>query len=225
MQESIFSPQASPASPTLLPGTDAAMRMTARSGRKLAESYEKPGPVGSLLKTLLASPRWRSTECYLTWKPKTTPQGRLYFQLSHSTRHTVATESGSWPTMRAGDGPQHALRSPEKVINPRGRIEDDVALWATLTRNGNYNRAGLSPTSGDGIVTQARLWYTLTANDGKNSSLPISQLKRETSIVADIIGIIQSELPADESRRLYLNPRFCEWLMGYPIGWVASSCR
>lgn len=224
MQESIFSPQASHVSRILLPGTDAAMRITARSGRKLAGSYEKPGPVGSLLKTLLASPHWRSTECYLTWKPKATPQGRLYFQLSHSTRRTVATESGLWPTMRAGDGPQHALRSPEKIVNSRGRIEDDVALWATLTVRGNYNRAGLSPTSGDGIVTQARLWHTLTVNDGKNSTLPTSQAGRG-SIVADIIGVIQSELPVDESRRLYLNPRFCEWLMGYPIGWVASSCR
>ena len=45
----------------------------------------------------------------------------------------------------------------------------------TLTVHGNYNRAGSSPTSGDGLAT---------ALGGS------------------------------------LNPAWCEWFMGWPIGWT-----
>ena len=50
----------------------------------------------------------------------------------------------------------------------------------TLTINGNYNRAGLSPKSGDGLQTK--------------------------------IGG-------------QLNPNWCEWFMGFPIGWTDLEAK
>ena len=71
----------SPASHSLLPGSGRARRMTVISGRKCLELSKNSGPLGLLEKMLLESLEWHSTMCFLTWKTKVTPQGRLYYQL------------------------------------------------------------------------------------------------------------------------------------------------
>src|SRR6056300_887073 len=85
----------SPANRSVLPGSKEARKMTVGSGRKCCELLSKHNPLGSLLKTLLVSSTWHSTRCWLTWKPKTTPRGRLYYQLAVKMPSTAETESGS----------------------------------------------------------------------------------------------------------------------------------
>jgi len=80
---------------SVLPGSKEARKMTVGFGRKCSELLSKHNPLGSLLKTLLVSSTWHSTRCWLTWKPKTTPRGRLYFQLAVKMPSTAETESGS----------------------------------------------------------------------------------------------------------------------------------
>ena len=81
-----------------LPGSNEAQKMTAHSGRKCCESYAKYSQLGSLVKTLLESSQWNSTQCFLTWKVKATPAKRLLFQLVPSMPPTNATDVGSSPT-------------------------------------------------------------------------------------------------------------------------------
>ncbi len=107
--------EGSPASPSVLPESAEAVRMTAISGRKCLELSKKSGPLGSLEKMLLESSIWRSTRCFLTWKVSATPQGRLLFRLVPSTPRTGGTGASLWrmreifPTPRAqcanGSGP------------------------------------------------------------------------------------------------------------------------
>jgi hypothetical protein len=54
-------------------------------------------------------------------------------------------------------------------------------------------------------------WYTPTVNDAKNSTLPPSQMDRE-SLVGQLcrMGFAGQQL----------NPRFVEELMGFPVGWT-----
>ena len=80
---------------SVLPGSKEARRMTVGSGRKCSELLSKHNPLGCLLKTLLASSTWHSTRCYLTWKPKTTPRGRLLFQLAVKMPSTAENDAGS----------------------------------------------------------------------------------------------------------------------------------
>lgn len=84
------------------PGSEQARLMTAISGRRCCELLSSHDPVGLLVKTLLESYRWNSTKCFLTWKPSTTPRGRLLFRLVPSTPITGETESGFWPTPLVG---------------------------------------------------------------------------------------------------------------------------
>ena len=116
-----------------------------------------------------------------------------------------------------------------------------VLLCPTPTVHGNYNRAGASPTSGDGLATFVSLFPTPTAtntkavclrgadkgkaresrsylptptcNDAKNSTLPPSQEKRD--------GMAGYLMRNGEQSGGQLNPDWVEWLMGWPIGWTA----
>jgi DNA (cytosine-5)-methyltransferase 1 len=97
----------------------------------------------------------------------------------------------------------------------KGRVGQNVTeiapkRWPTPTVDGNYNKAGLSAKSGDGLATAVKQWATPTANDAKQASLPKSQGTR-SGIPGDMIraGEVGS-----------LNPTWVEWLMGWPLGWT-----
>jgi DNA (cytosine-5)-methyltransferase 1 len=45
------------------------------------------------------------------------------------------------PTPRAADGMSHSLRNPKNIKNPRGRLEDYVSLYPTITANDAKNNA------------------------------------------------------------------------------------
>lgn len=91
------------ASRSLLQGSVEAQRMTVISGLKCSELYPNSGLLGSLVRMLLASSIWRSTQCLLTWKVKATPRGHLYYQLAVSMPRTGDTASQFWPTPMARD--------------------------------------------------------------------------------------------------------------------------
>ena len=117
------------------PGSAEAVRMTVTSGLKCCALLKNSCPLGSLAKMLLESSIWRSTRCYLTWKPKATPQGRLLFLLAPSTPRTDGTGSPLWlGTMTASQtGGNHSLRSEERR---KGRVPSPaefVMLWPAPT--------------------------------------------------------------------------------------------
>lgn len=74
-------------------------------------------------------------------------------------------------------------------------------LWPTVSVKGNYNRKGLSKTSGDGLVTAVKQWPT----------------PREFCYKDSVIDRNKGNL--GEKVKGQLNPDWVEWLMGWPIGW------
>lgn len=56
-----------------------------------------------------------------------------------------------WSSTMAGDSKGRAGLGRESA---QRQLSNQVISWATPTRNGNTNRKGLSPTSGDGLRTQ-----------------------------------------------------------------------
>ena len=65
---SMFSREDSHASRSVMPGSEEARKMTVTSGLTCTVASMKSGPVGSLLKMLLASSRWSSKARLLTWQ-------------------------------------------------------------------------------------------------------------------------------------------------------------
>ena len=87
-------------------------------------------------------------------------------------------------------------------------------LWPTV--NGNHNRAGASPTSGDGLSTAVKKLPTPVASASKGSS-PAS-LVRRSGKSRENDRIDHAVMASDGGQ---LNPEWVEWLMGWPIGWTA----
>ena len=127
-------------------------------------------------------------------------------------------------------------------------LESAVKMWPTPTAQ-DYKRRG--PNSKQkGLPEQVRMYNTPTAQDAKNSTLPKSQIKRD-SLVGDVMremfpppttgaGLCggtgnyqqleklkeQGVISEDERKNMsqgnggQLNPYWVEWLMGFPEGWT-----
>jgi hypothetical protein len=83
------------------------------------------------------------------------------------------------------------------------------SLLPTLTVCGNYNRKGASATSGDGLATVLKMLPTLVARDYRHPGR--SRLERTGSKAGDCLPQVIGGP---------LNPDWCEWFMGWPIGWT-----
>lgn len=90
-------------------------------------------------------------------------------------------------------------------------------LLPTLTVHGNNNRKGLTEKSGDGLATALRMLPTLCASDAtKWNSMTEAERKAKGQSIR--IGNALSTL--DHRISGSLNPEWCEWFMGWPIGWT-----
>lgn len=135
----------------------------------------------------------------------------------------------NWPTPTAwqqNEDPAtweaRRLRELEKHKNGNGfGIPLDMAVmaeteqWATPTVSGNHNRAGCSPTSGDGLATQVKMWPTPTVQDGENNAGP-SQARSSSEPLNYCATVGNSEM----GPKGVLNPAWVGQLMGYPDGWL-----
>ena len=87
--------------------------------------------------------------------------------------------------------------------------------FPTPTVKGNYNRKGLSKTSGDGLATYVKKYPfpTPCASDNRN---------RGTTQTPAIARRIEKGKQVMLSMTLDgpMNPVFVEWLMGWPLGWT-----
>ena len=193
------------ASRSVLPGSAEARRMTAISGRKFIGSWLPSGPPGAFLKTCLATSPWASTKCYLTWRMKATPQGRLYLELSPSMPRTDDSGSGLWPT------PDAHMASGGRTFAP-----GTVSPTGKDLRTGNKRSVPLNAAVQMWPTASARDWkdnpgswmYDATNPDG-------SERKREDQLPRAVYAKDQVKPGGGQ-----LNPEFVEWLMGYPIGYT-----
>ena len=135
--------------PSQLPGSVKARRMTATSGRTLCKLLHAKDPLGAFSRMLVVTSHWVSTRCYLTWKPKTTPQGRLLFQLAVSMPRTDETEFGLWLTPTAVQTDEH----PDKMKKRMEKYPNGTTVGSLTSQ-----------------VKYAPLWPTPTARDHKGMS-------------------------------------------------------
>ena len=140
---------------------------------------------------------------------------------------------------------------PQKILE-HGTCDKGFGLLPTLTVHGNYNRKGVSKNSGDGLATAIRRMPTLRAADGERGGRgdllaiirgrPNKHCRMPTLTANDCkpAGRVEVMEYRQENRRTTvqrlraamtepedlggtLNPDWCEWFMGWPIGWTASE--
>lgn len=104
---STYSQEDSHASRSALPDSDAERRTTVTSGRKCSELYAKCGPLSSLVKTLLESPRWYSPAMRLKWQADALYSERITLKEYHSAKNTSSKPSVA--TLNVRDIPSSRL--------------------------------------------------------------------------------------------------------------------
>lgn len=143
------------------------------------------------------------SRCWRTWQRCLVEGWELY--------------SGAWP--RSGMTRNGiAYRLPPLV--PSTKEIEPGSLLPTLTVHGNYNRKGLSKTSGDGLATVLRrMMPTLTAHVVRGGCKPERTLRmwENSARGCDLPSTLRILHP--ESTGI-INPSWAEGFMGYPIGWT-----
>ena len=108
-------------------------QITVSSGRKCCELYSYSSHGGSSLRmfveSLVSRTAWYSSRCVLIWKTQATTSKRLLFLLLPSMRTTEETESGLWPTPRAGTPGSRPNGKGGKILAEEAK--KSVKMWPT----------------------------------------------------------------------------------------------
>lgn len=186
----------------------------AGSGRRWRGSFAKWDPASSTWKTAQCSLLEDSDEFSETWPRSGSMRSGECYQRPELEPHTSARESGLLPTPVAVDTGAYFNRSASDgaALRPTLGAMAKYDLWPTPTVKGNYNRKGLSKSSGDGLATAVR-FRTPNATDGAKWS---KQTQAEREAKGQQVRLCH-QLDAGGA----LNPTWVEWLMGWPLGWTA----
>lgn len=187
------------------------------SGEKWHASFAKFDRATHSWKTAQCSLLADSDECSPTWPRSGSMRDGVCSERPMLALRTSATGSGLLPTLlvpNGGRSVKHAEFVGNTAYHNGKKVQVDLhaALLRlpTLTVHGNYNRKGVSPTSGDGLATALCRTPTLAASDWKGRS-GAGHLSRHGA------KRLSDAMPADGGP---LNPTWCEWFMGFPLGWT-----
>lgn len=195
------------------------------------------GPRSFSSKTCLDSGRAVWTELSANYPPEGMTVAGVCYPLRMSEPPICEKDGFCWPTIRASDGkkggpgqrfgngslslPAAAAMFPTPIASPYGYNQGGAAgrigtkrpslemmakanLWPTPTVYGNNQNKMQGGSHLIGLATAVRMWPTPLARDWKSGSLATKGNSR----------------PLSEAVGGSLNPEFCEWLMGVPIGWT-----
>ena len=197
-----------PANHFHLPGGAVAQKMTAISGRTFLPLFKPNDPLGAFSKTFMVMSAWASTKCYLTWRLKATPQGRLLFQLAPSMRHTEETESGllHTPTAKANQMAPSMVAKGSGWMWPTPTVQDSnkaTKKWREDHQN-NLTAAVFNPD---------KLWPTPAAANAKGAV-------KDRFMGSPTYKSNLDEAVRENQHSGQLSADWVEWLMGYPDGWT-----
>lgn len=200
--ESMYSPEASPANPSASPESAKVQKMSATCGPKCCEQFSRFNHVGLWAKTfsalLVGRKGWSSSRCALIWRLRATKSRRLYFQLAVSELRTDDTELGLLPTLTAIDmGSGRINKSQSPGATPRPSIAQMASHGLLPTPTTSDHKPGYSPVG-------------LTRSDGKSR---IDSLRC-------IPAMTFEHCTQRSGKTSQLNPLFVAEMMGFPPDWT-----
>ena len=238
--ESMSLAEGSPASHSVLPGSDEARTMTVTSGRQCGMLSQKSGLLGLFVKTFLVSSVWgNSKECVHLWKTSVTKSNRSLFQLARweqDTRDTGCSllptptipnggrvnPEGTSATGRKPDGGKaqmdlgHAIKMELSPTPSAGNFNDGETLESWEKRRQKNKAKGINGNGhGTPLAIQAKLSAAPSARDWKNGKASPTAERNSRPLNEQTINNIVSE---DSGM---LNPRFVEEYQGFPIDHTA----
>lgn len=245
MDEAFSSQRGSPVSPSAQPDEEKERETTATSGRTLCESSPPFGPIGSFLRTLLASSAWYSPIVRLQWKRKplySTMQLRRHaplsgkssttlkkqgmklhrlslYQLSASARLTSETESGLSATPTESMATMQDFVQAKFHSSKRPKYSEAMLPTPTVPREHDSDETAgkFYESQTRGYLARELMLPTPAARDYK------SDLGQQTD--EDLYGKngkpLARTIQYQDGQRtgMKLQPAFALWMMGYPEDW------
>ena len=208
----------------LVPGNERANWMNAISGLTPFASLEKSVLGTAYWKTYRALPLLDiSDEFSGTWPKKGMILRGILYRQEMSGHPISGKDSGLWPTHGASANENRTkTATPSQKKGKHGKylaVEVLESARPTPTVNGNYNRVGASPTSGNGLATAVRLkgsaWPTPTQRDYKDTG---DSIANGNVPVNGLLGRAVGPTKMNGS----LDPQFVEYLQGFPTDWTVS---
>ena len=200
-------------------------------------------PDGRCLKTCQATLDLGLTESSVILPPSGWMRNGNCYQRQPLVPRTSATGSSLWPTPVANDDktPEAHLAMKQRMPGgPRRTITSlqvmvkavESGMWPTPTVNESRNGANrtanrLNPDSkhhdGVTLVDAVRMWPTPQARDGHGRSAPSQTLAQDRWDQGK--RCLEDAVSLNGQPGGMLNPTFCEWLMGFPMGWTEIEDR
>ena len=178
---------------------------------------------------------------------------RACLQRQKSVLHIKGKGSSFWPTATVSDAAMQKARSPEKMIRKDGRnVLRTPSLAETILQPTDfpYSKEDLKNQQ-HGLPYQLckRLWPTVRTSSANGASskeveagnpkqrLEVMTANWATPTARDWKDNASADVPTNSllgrqaprtmkdgiESQMTLNPRFTEWLMGWPIGWTESE--
>lgn len=255
-------PESSTSSRAVRPANRLALLETARvlttsviCGPNTSASLAKLGPDGAWQKTSGGFSQMTMDGTFEEYSGSLPTLGIVWhgelFELSTQELPTSENASALWPTPLAMDAlppkSQKALTREATDVRP-GRtspanlrdvvnVEEGGAIWPTPRARMSKGPSETATRQGSADLQTAVLWSTPAAQDSKNSTLPPSQVKRDT-LPGDILrelwatpcagdavgaaggGMGRSLRTDTHGNGGQLNPDWVDCLMGFPAGWT-----
>ena len=248
-ERSTSSREVSPASPFQSPASEGARRTAVTSGLTCSVPFTRSGPVGSLVRTLVASSRWYSPVRRLTWdvsplcserislytvsgrntssRPsvgilsvKDIPSSRCLFRLVPSVPRTEGTVSGLLPTPIASD---FKVRGPGSQQKGLPEIIRELLLpTPTATEIHHWQRVERWKRQGRTSMHETE--------DGEKNPNGLTDFLDFHGLLPSLEHIgrkgknpQQGGFPdsfAQTGRSFQLNPLFVAEMMGFPTSWT-----
>ena len=248
-ERSTSSREVSPASPFQSPASEGARRTAVTSGLTCSVPFTRSGPVGLLVRTLVASSRWYSPARRLTWdvsplcserislytasgrntssRPsavilsvKDIPSSRCLFRLVPSVPRTEGTVSGLLPTPIASD---FKVRGPGSQQKGLPEIIREMLL-PTPTATEIRHRQRVERWKRQGRTSMHE------TEDGEKNPNGLTDFLDFHGLLPTLEHIgrkgknpRQGGLPdffAQTGRSFQLNPLFVAEMMGFPVNWT-----
>lgn len=157
------------------------------------------------------------------------PRFSLDWSSLKTSRHSAQADSKSSSPILPRSGTMRSGVLSERPMLARHITEIASSFWPTITvtdaSRGQQKReykATATHHAGTTLTDAAvRLWPTTTAHDAKDTGAPTEFERNSPGLTAT--GLLHRTQTSGEPlspRDRTLNPRFVEWLMGWPIGWT-----
>ena len=191
------------ANPFLLLGKSEEKKIHATSGLKFGESWAKYDRATSSWKMCQGTFAWDSTECLEILPNSGSMQSGLLSRRPMSDHHNAGNASSSWPTPRTITGGGESAERKQDL----GRTESGGGDLQAASQNW--------PTPDAGVINDSeRVNQTVTL--GIQAEKVLSQ-----DPPRGLRGQQATGLESPNTSTLRLNPKFVEWLMGFPQGWTS----